>query len=214
MLTKNDLINLDSLPHINNISLKLYKDFCIDILFKQRFHFYFFDGTDIIIEFREWGIYHMLSIHHIDYTIPKSDFFNRIDNGLDFNDFTLNKSIRNRFRNEKERITTFSCVYSTLRYGRVFYFPNRAIPNTQSVKVDYLIHRIVDGKGINLGIRSVDNIFVPLTILVSKASNYSKYIDANNQKVVSRLCISNVETNEIIENIIYSDNFIISDKTL
>jgi len=36
----------------------------------------------------------MLSIQHIDYTIPKNDFFNRIDAGLDFSDFELNKGIR------------------------------------------------------------------------------------------------------------------------
>lgn len=75
MLTKEDLLLQDSLPHINDVSLELYKEFSEDILLKTRFHYYFTDGTDIIIEFKEWGIYHMLSIQHIDYTIPKNDFF-------------------------------------------------------------------------------------------------------------------------------------------
>ncbi len=32
MLTKDDLLTLDVLPHINNVLLKLYKEFCVDIL--------------------------------------------------------------------------------------------------------------------------------------------------------------------------------------
>lgn len=38
---------------------QLYKEFCVDILFKRRFHYYFTDGTDMIVEFWEWGVYHM-----------------------------------------------------------------------------------------------------------------------------------------------------------
>ena len=120
MLTKENLLNLYTLPHISNVSLHLYKDVCQDILLKRRFHYYFTDGTDIIVEFREWGVYHMLSIHHIDYRIPKNEFFKRIADGLDLQDFRKNNGIQQRYRKEKERITIFACVYSTLRYGRVF----------------------------------------------------------------------------------------------
>lgn len=101
MITKEQLLTLDTFPHIKDISLKLYKDFCVDILFKRRFHYYFTDGTDMIVEFREWGVYHMLSIQHIDYTIPKDDFFHRIDSGLELSDFTINNSIKQRYRKEK-----------------------------------------------------------------------------------------------------------------
>lgn len=38
MITKEQLLTLDTLPHIKDISLKLYKEFCVDILFKRRFH--------------------------------------------------------------------------------------------------------------------------------------------------------------------------------
>lgn len=98
MLTKDDLLVQNTLPHINDVSLKLYKDFSTDILFKRRFHYYFTDGTDIIVEFKEWGIYHMLSIQHIDYNIPRNDFFNRIDSGLSFRDFTVNNGIKKKIQ--------------------------------------------------------------------------------------------------------------------
>lgn len=208
MLTKDDLLTLDVLPHINNVSLKLYKEFCVDILFNRRFHYYFADGTDIIIEFREWGIYHMLSIQHIDYTIPKNDFFNRIDAGLDFSDFELNKGIRQRFKSEKERITMFACVYCTLRYGRVFYIPDKNVPNTKCVKADYIIQRMINKKGLNLGIRFADGRFIPLTILISKSSNPDKYVSTN-KRIVSRLLITDIHSGQMIEDIIYSEDFIL-----
>lgn len=183
--------------------MKLYKEFCTDILFKRQFHYYFTDGTDIIVEFREcreWGVYHMLSIQHIDYTIP--------DSGLELSDFTINRSIRQRFKGEKERITMFACIYGALRYGRVFYIPDKNVPNTKNVKVDYLVQRIVNGKGLNLGVRYEKGRFISLTILVSKKSNPDKYISTV-QKVVSRLVITNVDNGQIIEDIVYSEDFII-----
>lgn len=209
MLTKDDLLIQNTLPHINDVSLKLYKDFSTDVLFERRLHYYFTDKTDIVIEFREWGIYHMLSIQHIDYTISKNDFFNRINNGLSFNNFTVNKGIKKRFNNAKERITMFSCMYNALKYGRIFYIPNRSVPNTQTVKCDYLIHKEISSKGINLGIKFDGGCFTPFTILVSKASNLTKYVDKTNTKIVSRLVITNITTDKELENIVYSDNFIL-----
>lgn len=209
MLTKDDLLTMDTRPHINDVSLQLYKDFCNDVLFKRRFHYYFTDGTDIIVECREWGVYHMLSIQHIDYNIQKDQFFNYIDSGLSFKDFTINNAIKSRFRTQKERITMFSCVYCTLRYGRIFYIPNRIVENTTKVKADYLIYRQIDTKGMNLGIRYEDGCFVPLTILISKPIYLEKYINNSNQKIVSKLLITEKETEKIIENIIYTDEFIL-----
>lgn len=210
MITKDDLLTLKNIPHINDVSLSLYKDFCIDVLFKQYFHFYFTDGTDIIIEFREWGVYHMLSIQHIDYTIPKNDFFNRINSGLSFSDFQTKNSIKQRFKNEKQRITMFSCIYDTLKYGRVFYIPDKSVPNTQSVKCDYIIYRKLNNKGLNLGVRYEDGCFIPLTILISKSSYLTKYIDNTIPKIVKELKIMDIATNSIIENIVCSDDFIVS----
>ena len=208
MITRDDLLTLDTLPHINDISLKLYKEFCVDVLFGRRFHYYFTDGTNIVVEFREWGVYHMLSIQHIDYTIPKNDFFNRLDSGLDLVDFTANRSIKQRFKSEKERITMFACVYGTLRYGRVFYIPDKNVPNTKKVKADYIIQRMVGNKGLNLGVRFEDGRFIPLTILISKASNPDKYITSN-KKIVSKLLITDIDNGQIIENILYTDDFIL-----
>lgn len=209
MLTKEELLIQDKKPLIKDVSLKLYKDFCIDILFKKRFHYYFSDGTDIVVEFREWGVYHMLSMQHIDYTISKDQFFTKIDEGLSFNDFQVNDSIRTRFSKEKERIALFACLYQVLRYGRTFYLPSREVPNTQKVKCDYLVYRQIDSKGMNVGLKYSEGCFVPMTNLISRSIKLDKYIESATPKTVTRLVISNIESNDIEEDIMYTDNFIL-----
>ena len=209
MLSKKDLLTQDTKPLLKDISLKLYKDFCKDILFKKRFHYYFTDGSDIIVECKEWGVYHMLAIHHIDYYIDKTEFFNKIEEGLCLNDFKANNAIEDRYKKYKERIALFSCLYQVLRYGRVFYIPDRKVPNTLRVKCDYIMHRRIDTKGMNVGIKYYNGMFVPITNLISKPINLNKYIDTTAPKIVCRLVISDIDSNEIEEDIIYTDDFIL-----
>lgn len=209
MLTVQDLLVQDTIPLLRDISLILYKDFCTNVLFKKRFHYYFEDGTDLILECKEWGVYHMMAIHHIDYTIGKDTFFQKIDNGLQLNDFKANDAIEKRFNPYKKRIRMFSCIYRTLRYGRVFYVPNKDVPNTVNVRCDYLIYRQIDNVGMNIGLKYSNGCFVPMTNLISKESNRTEYIDTTTPKIVKRLVISDISTGAIEEDIFYSDNFIL-----
>ncbi|WP_024348484.1 hypothetical protein [Lacrimispora indolis] len=114
MFTKEDLLICSSAPHIKDVSLQLYKEFSEDVLFKRSFHYFFNDGTNIVVKFSEWGVYHMLAIQHIDYKIKKDNFFNRIDDGLCFDDFKKENAIKARFREQKARITMFSCLYQNI----------------------------------------------------------------------------------------------------
>lgn len=209
MLTKDELLIQDTKPLIKDISLKLYKDFCTDVLFKRRFHYYFTDGTDMIVECREWGVYHMLAIHHIDYTIGKENFFNKIDMGLCLDDFKANAGIKKRFAPYKERIALFSCIYRVLRYGKTFYIPTQKVPNTKEVKCDYIIYRQIDAKGMNIGLKYESGCFVPMTNLISKSIDLERYIDTSTLKTVSKLIISNIETGNILEEITYTNDFIL-----
>ena len=62
MLTKDDLLLQNTLPNISDVSLSVYTEFSEEVLMKRKLHYFFTDETDMIVEFREWGIYHMLSI--------------------------------------------------------------------------------------------------------------------------------------------------------
>ena len=203
MLTKNDLMTQTTIPNVNDISLALYKDFCEDTLLNRYFRYLFLDGTSITIEFTAWGIYHMLSIQHINNRIPRNNLFELIDNGLSLRDFRINKSIKERFRKEKGRIASFSCIYQTLITGRCFYLPTGKVKNKANVEVDYLIFNEIDGKGLNVGIRNTKGRFVPITMLIAKTSNREAYIKDAERKLVKTLEVVNKGDGEILESVSY-----------
>ena len=78
MLTKDELLDLNAPPLLKNISLELYKEFSVDYLLPRKFIYHFSDCSKISIEFTEWGIYHMLSIQHINNRIKNSEFFQKM----------------------------------------------------------------------------------------------------------------------------------------
>ena len=212
MLTKEDLLNLDSAPLLRDVSLELYKDFSCTYLLPRNFLYHFSDGTSINVEFEEWGIYHMLAVHYIDYSIKNDEFFQRIDKWLSFADFKVNDAIKDRFKKRKKRIAMFACIYNTLRKGQVFYIPSGKVKNTNNVEVDYILYRTLhnnsgnnngNSNGMNVGIRLEDGKYVPLTILISKQSALMDYVDVENFKLVEKLEIFD-DSENIIETICYA----------
>lgn len=204
MLTKEDLLCLDTPPLIKDVSLGLYKEFSVDYLLARKFIYYFSDGSKINLEFTEWGIYHMLSIQHINSRIKNKDFFQKVDDGLSFDDFKVDDAIKARFKNQKKRISLFACTYNTLRKGQAFYVPSGKVKNTNNVNVDYILYRTLDSNiGMNIGIRQELGKYVPLTVLVSKQSSLMNYVDVENFKLVERLEITDM-AGKIIESISYA----------
>ena len=210
MLTVQDLLTNDSFPQIEDVSLKLYKDFSKDILLRRRFLYTFHDGSEINVIFTEFGIYHMLGIQHVNGRIPREHFFEEIDNGLSLRTFEANRGIERRYKNIKPRVRFFSCVYQTMRLGEVFYCPSGKVVNRDNVEMDYIVYRNISGKGLNIGIRQQQEGpgYLPLTILVSRQIDPEIYIDRNNVKLVKTLVISDSVTGETIETITHGEGFI------
>ena len=196
MLTKDELCIQKEKPNIKDISLELYKEFSEEILFNQIFVYYFTNGTTMRIEFREWVIYHMLAIQHINGKIGKDRFFSAIENGLTLSDFTINDSIKNRYKIYKERITMFSCMYSALKEANVFYLPSGKVQNTKNAKADYIVFSEIGSKGMNIGLMKSGEVFVPMTILISKPSNKMVYLEDAIPMEVERLEIINIPIKE------------------
>ena len=208
MLTKEDLLELDSTPLLKNVSLELYRDFSLTYLMPRKFLYHFSDGTTMNVGFEEWGIYHMLAIQHIDNRIKNNKFFQRISEGLSFTDFKINNAINDRFKKQKKRIAMFACTYNTLRKGQAFYIPSGKVKNTNNVEVDYILYRSLqnnggNNNGMNVGIRFEDGKYVPLTILISKQSALMDYVDIENFKLVEKLEIFD-DSGNIIETINYA----------
>lgn len=208
MLTKEDLLSLDNIPLIKDVSLELYRDFSLTYLMPRKFIYYFSDGTSMNVEFEEWGIYHMLGIQHIDYRIENDKLFQRINDGLSFADFKIDDATKNRFKVQKKRLAMFACTYNTLRKGKTFYIPSGKVKNTNNVNVDYILYCTLlnnngNDNGMNVGIRFENGKYVPLTILISKQSALMDYVDIKDFKLVERLEILD-KSGDIIETISYA----------
>ena len=207
MLVVDDLLKCVVAPNINDVSLELYKEFAEKHLMNRTFFYEFTDGDSISICFTEWGIYHMLAIQHIDSHIKKTSFFSSIENGLSFDTFRSDTKKNLRFKKQKKRITMFACVYNTLINGEIFYLPSGKVRNTADVKVDYIAYDKLTNvaptgatyNGINIGIRIIDDICVPLTVLISTNSNVTEYIDSEEKKIVKRLVIKDEDGNVVFE---------------
>lgn len=104
MLTKEELLTCCEAPNINDVSLELYREFSETYLIPRKFHYDFLDGSSMELIFTEWGIYHMLSIQHIDNRISKMNFFAEIKNGLSFRTFQADSRKKKRFKGEKSEL--------------------------------------------------------------------------------------------------------------
>lgn len=87
MLTKEQLYVQDIMPEWADISLALYKEFSEDCLFPKTFRYYLENQLTIDVQFKEWAMKHLWSIHHINSRIDKNKLFEAIDNGLCISDF-------------------------------------------------------------------------------------------------------------------------------
>lgn len=217
MLKKEDLLICNTPPNIRDVSLELYKEFAENYLIDKIFHYSFLDGTELDVEFTEWGIYHMLGIQHIDGKIGGDTFFEKISNGLTFADFQKKKSMDNRFKKAKKRITMFACTYNCFQNGTVFYLPAGKVNGTVNVQMDYIVHQKLNNvsptgitqNGMNVGIRKENNVYIPLTILISKASNIEEYIKEEDLKIVKSLEIKD-KSGKVIESV--SHEFVINEQ--
>ena len=193
----------NTIPIVNDVSLKLYKEFSEEILLKRKFHYHFEDNSEITVEFREWGIYHMLAMHYINYKIDNERFFEEIDKGLDLLSFKADVSMNNRYKSYKTRIAVFSCVYDSLLNGTAFYLPSGRVKNTVNVKADYIVYNNIDGKGINYGLQKKGAVFVPITILIARSRRATCYLEKSKFKLIKRVDVLD-ENGNIIESRIHN----------
>lgn len=67
--------------------------------------------------------------------------------------------------------------------------------------VDYIKSKIINGKGVHLGMRYEEEVYVPLTMLVDRAVNPDKSLEGLDKIEVRKLEI--IESGKIIETIEY-----------
>ena len=196
MLTKEQLYVQDTMPDWSDISLSLYKDFSVECLFPKTFRYYLENDLIINVQFKKWAMKHLWAIHHIDSRIDKNRLFEEIENGLDIGNFRATPAMRKRLNDNKDRIRMFACVYQIMKTGAVFYVRNGNLPESE-VRIDYIKSKLISGKGVHLGMRFEDNVYVPLTLLIDRAINPNKTVEGLMEIKVKRLEI--IENAKIIE---------------
>jgi len=200
MFTIEDLLTADSMPAWSDISLALYKEFSIQVLFSKTFRYYLENEMVIEVQFKEWAMKHLWAIQHIDSGIKNTELFDKIDAGLTFADFSNTKAMKRRLIDKRDRIRMFACIYTILRTGSLFYIEDGKLPGTD-IKINYIKSKEIDSKGVHLGMRYEEEIYVPLTLLIDRAIDPTKTIRDLNAINVLKLEI--VENDEIVECIGY-----------
>ena len=203
MLTKGQLYVQNTMPEWADISLGLYKEFSVECLFPKTFRYYLENELVIDVEFKEWAMKHLWAIHHIDSRIDKDKLFEEIDNGLSISDFITTPAMRKRLNDNKDRIRMFACVYQIMRTGAVFYVEEGILPGTE-IRIDYIKSKSISQKGVHLGMRFEDGVYVPLTLLIDRAINPTKTVEGLTEIKVQKLEI--IEAGEIIETIEYNSD--------
>lgn len=202
MLTKEQLYVQDTMPEWSDISLSLYKDFSTECLFPKTFRYYLENGVVINVEFKQWAMKHLWAIHHIDSRIDKNRLFEEIENGLDIGNFRVTQAMRKRLNDNKDRIRMFACVYQIMKTGSVFYVEGGKLSQSE-VRIDYIKSKLICGKGVHLGMRFENNVYVPLTLLIDRAIRPNKTVEGLMEIKVKKLEI--IEDGEIIEVIEYNE---------
>lgn len=202
MLTKDDLYIQNIMPEWSDISLALYKEFSTECLFPKTFRYYLEGNKMINVEFKEWAMKHLWAIHYIDARINKDSLFMKIEAGLSFGDFTKDKVKKKRLNDYKDRIRMFACIYYILETGDIFYIEDGKLQGSD-IRIDYLKSKIIGGKGVNVGMRLEEGVYVPLTMLIDRAVNPKKTIEGLTALQVEKLEV--IEAGDIIKTITYSN---------
>ncbi|MDU7030182.1 MAG: hypothetical protein E6357_21160 [Clostridiales bacterium] len=186
MLTTEDLYIQDTMPTWSDISLMLYKEFTINCLLPKTFRYYLENDVVIDVVFKEWAMKHLWAIHHIDTKIDKHDLFSKIDEGLSFGDFTTTVAMRKRLNDCKDRLRMFACIYHILETGNIFYIEGGKLQKSD-IRVDYLKSKLIGNKGVNVGMRLEEDVYVPLTMLIDRAINPLKTVEGLQALKVDKL---------------------------
>lgn len=158
MLTVNDLLNENKVSSMNDISLKLYKNFNDDILCKRIFIYELEGGKQMKVVFQPNNLLHILGAQHILGKKYKAEKFNEEihlgnmtfaelerRNSIVFNDFT-------------DRFLNFSNLYYVLTNCDLVYFDkdiyNKNKKNDIASKMDFthILFQNVNNKKVHAGL--------------------------------------------------------------
>lgn len=205
MLNVTDLINIQYIPELSDISLNLLVDFYEQYLCKRIFVFELADGQKLKLFFKDTTeIFHVSGIDHIYENIPMdgTHFIDGIKNNTI--DFSVLESINKAaFTDYIDRIRSFACIDTVLKNCEYLCFPDGKIPDS-TIKVKYLLLKGLDNKNLHLGIDTYKEgrPYFSRTFLVTDSNAISKYIDKAKERLrVNVIEIIDKDNNSVLERV-------------
>ncbi|MGF0110897.1 PBECR4 domain-containing protein [Clostridium sp. SGI.024] len=197
MLTVTDLLGVNNISNISDISLKLYKEFFDNILCKRLFLYNLEDGKEIKLVFDPNNLLHILGAQHILGEKYKAQKFNiEIINGdMTFQDLEKRNSIV--FNDYTSRFLNFSNLYHVITNCTMVYFDketynkNRKSKKESLMDFSYILYEDLNNKKIHAGLDTYNKgfSFYCKSLLVKSSSNDiiikdQKPVKINNIKVI------------------------------
>lgn len=155
MITSNDLLEVNSISNIGDISLKLYKNFFESFLCKRVFLYSLGDGTQVKLLFDETNLLHILGAQHILGKRYKATKFNSqiVDGTMTFQELERRNSIV--FNDYTDRFLNFSNLYHVLTNCTMIYFDkdtynkNRNSSEESLMDFSYILYEDLNNKKVH-----------------------------------------------------------------
>lgn len=205
MLTVPDLINIQYIPEIKDISLSLIVDFYEQYLCKRIFIFELADGQKVKLFFKDTSeIFHVSGIEHVYGNIPMdgTHFVDGIKNNT-IDMLTLENMNKPAFTDYIDRIRSFVCIDTILKNCEYLWFPTGIIEDS-TIKVKYLLLKGLDDKNLHLGIDTYkeNRPYFSKTLLVTEGSTATKYIEKAEERIrVVKIEIIDKASNTVLETV-------------
>lgn len=212
MLTQNDLLSINSISNIKDVSLGLYKIFFDDILCKRLFIYSLEDGSEVKLAFQEPHLLHILGIQHILGRNYKATKFNdEIKSGImTFEELEKRNNIV--FNDFTDRFLNFSNLYHVITNCSMIYFDKKTYEKNKSsnqsslMDFSYILYKDLENKKIHAGLDTFNKgrSFYCKSLMITSAQNNKiiyeqKPIAINNIRVIDKKS-NNIFYNKTINN--------------
>nr|UVM81354.1 MAG: barnase-EndoU-ColicinE5/D-RelE like nuclease4 [Bacteriophage sp.] len=212
MLTIEQMINDKSqMTDINNVSLKLYKQFYIDVLCKRHFQYTTLDGEKINLLFNETEFMHLLGAggkgHILGSSYSATKFNEEIDNGnMTFDILQQRNSIQ--FTDSLDRFLGFANIYYILTNCEAIYFNKDIYNNNTNPKRNakcnykYILFQDLFSKKLHVGIDTYNRgySYYAKSLLVVSEQN-KKFIEKQTPLYITNIKVIDRGTKAIIQDI-------------
>jgi hypothetical protein len=194
MLTTDELLNLNRIPKISEISLKLLQEFYDIYICPNIYVFELEDNNIIKLEFLDINLCHLMGFQHI---VPyKLNKFYSGENGYMgiFNEEITIKKLRSineqKFARDKDKILCFSYLYQLLRKCKIIKFDRSK--NHSKISCEFILHDSQYERRIHLGIEKDEKrgVYYPRTFFIERENGERFIINQQSLKIIDRKIIS------------------------